>query len=119
MQAWPPAKSDTVSFYLSLRMIEIHIPSAALKKRQSRLRWTLMLIWFCASFGPGFFARDLAIEIQGWPLFFWMAAQGSVLVFVAIVVVYAWLMNRWEAQEVAGMTKRDERSPLHESNGHD
>jgi uncharacterized membrane protein len=48
-----------------------------------------------------------------------MAAQGSVLVFVAIVVVYAWLMNRWEAQEVAGMTKRDERSPLHESNGHD
>ena len=108
---WPPARPDTVSFYISLRMTEIHIPSAALKKRQGRLRWTLMLIWFCASFGPGFFARDLALEIHGWPLYFWMAAQGSVLIFVAIVVIYAWLMNRWEAQEVAATHERDQRLP--------
>jgi putative solute:sodium symporter small subunit len=32
-----------------------------------------------------------------------MAAQGSILLFICIVVIYAWLMNRWEAQEaVAG-----------------
>jgi putative solute:sodium symporter small subunit len=30
-----------------------------------------------------------------------MAAQGSILVFIIIVVVYAWLMNRWESQEAA------------------
>jgi putative solute:sodium symporter small subunit len=96
-----------------MRMTEIHIPSAALKKRQGRLRWTLMLIWFCASFGPGFFARDLAMEINGWPIYFWMAAQGSVLVFVAIVVVYAWLMNRWETQEMEAMRMRDERLSNH------
>jgi uncharacterized membrane protein len=28
-----------------------------------------------------------------------MAAQGAILVFIGIVVVYAFLMNRWEAQE--------------------
>jgi cation/acetate symporter len=39
--------------------------------------------------------------VWGWPLYFWMAAQGSILFFICIVVVYAWLMNRWEAQETA------------------
>jgi len=34
-------------------------------------------------------------------LYFWMAAQGSILFFICIVVIYAWLMNRWEAQEAA------------------
>jgi cation/acetate symporter len=53
----------------------------------------------------------LAFEVNGWPLYFWMAAQGSVLVFIAIVAVYAWLMNRWEAEEVAANTQRDEHSP--------
>ena len=61
----------------------------------------LLLVWLLVSFGPGFFARDLSVIIGGWPLYFWMAAQGSVLVFICIVVIYAWLMNRWEAQEAA------------------
>jgi len=88
---------------LSLGMADVHTPSTPLQKRQSRLRWTLVLVWVCTSFGPGFFARDLAIEVHGWPLYFWMAAQGSLLIFVAIVVVYAWLMNRWEAEEAASL----------------
>ena len=71
----------------------------------------MLLIWLCTSFGPGFFARDLAMVVNGWPLFFWMAAQGSVLVFVAIVVVYAWLMNRWEAEEVAALPMPDQDLP--------
>ena len=61
----------------------------------------LLLVWLLVSFGPSFFARDLSVIIGGWPLYFWMDAQGSVLVFICIVVIYAWLMNRWEAQEAA------------------
>jgi putative solute:sodium symporter small subunit len=61
----------------------------------------LLLVWLLVSFGPSFFARDLSVVIGSWPLYFWMAAQGSVLVFICIVVIYAWLMNRWEAQEAA------------------
>lgn len=64
-----------------------------------------MLVWLCTSFGPAFFARDLAMEIQGWPVYFWMAAQGALLIFVGIVVIYAWLMNRWEAEEAAAHNK--------------
>lgn len=62
---------------------------------------TLLLVWLLISFGPSFFARDLAVVVWGWPFYFWMAAQGSILMFFCIIVVYAFLMNRWEAQEVA------------------
>ncbi len=61
----------------------------------------LLLAWLLISFGPSFFARDLSVMVWGWPLYFWMAAQGSILLFICIVVIYAWLMNRWEAQEIA------------------
>lgn len=95
-------------------MPEIHTPSAALKKRQNRLKWALLSVWLLTSFGPGFFARNLAIEINGWPLYFWMAAQGSLLIFMAIVVLYAWLMNRWEAEEVAQLSAAHHRLLLSE-----
>ena len=65
------------------------------------LTWVLLLAWLLISFGPSFFARDLSLMVWGWPLYFWMAAPGSILLFICIVVVYAWLMNRWEAQEIA------------------
>ena len=61
----------------------------------------LLLVWLLVSFGPSFYARDLSMMVGGWPLYFWMAAQGSILLFICIVVIYAWLMNRWEAQEAA------------------
>ena len=76
-------------------------PSSTLKKRQRRLTLTLLLVWALASFGPGFFARSLSFEVLGWPFHFWMLAQGSILIFIAVVVVHAWLMNRWEAEEAA------------------
>ena len=66
------------------------------------VRATLLFVWVLASFGTAFFARDLGQTVAGWPLNFWLAAQGSVLVFIGIVVVYAWWMNRHEAATLAG-----------------
>jgi len=54
----------------------------------------LLAIWFVASFGVVFFARDLQMIVAGWPLGYWFAAQGSVLIFIAIVAVFAWVANR-------------------------
>lgn len=59
-----------------------------------RLHAGLLLLWFVASFGVVFFARDLPAMVAGWPLAFWFAAQGVVLLFIVIVIVYAWRMNR-------------------------
>lgn len=63
-----------------------------------RLHGWLLALWFAASFGVVFFARDLQVIVSGWPLGYWFAAQGSVFVFIAIVAVFAWLANRRDAE---------------------
>ncbi len=68
-------------------------------RRALVLKAVLLSVMFLVSFGVCFFARDLSFVVNGWPLHFWMAAQGAVLVFIAIVVVYAIVMNRLEAEE--------------------
>jgi putative solute:sodium symporter small subunit len=62
------------------------------------LKAVLLSVMLAASFGVCFFARSLSFPVFGWPLHFWMAAQGGVLVFIVIVVVYAAVMSRLEAQ---------------------
>ena len=52
------------------------------------------------TFVATYFARDLQQRVFGtWPLGYWIAAQGAVLVFIGIVVVYGWAMNRFERQD--------------------
>jgi putative solute:sodium symporter small subunit len=58
------------------------------------LKAALLAIWAVASFGVCFFARDLQFRIGPWPFDFWMAAQGTVIVFIVIVALYASLMKR-------------------------
>ena len=53
----------------------------------------LLAIWFVATFGVAWFARDLDFAFFGWPFAFWMAAQGALVVYVAIVWFYARYMN--------------------------
>jgi putative solute:sodium symporter small subunit len=64
------------------------------------LKAGLLLLWALVSFGATYFARDLQGMVFGsWPLGYWMAAQGAVLVFIAIVVAYGWAMNHFERQD--------------------
>lgn len=52
-------------------------------KKTSGLMWTVLLIWFVAGFAIHLFAPSLnPIHILGFPLGFYMAAQGSLIVFV-------------------------------------
>jgi len=64
--------------------------------RISSLQGWLLFCWFIASFGIVFFAHDLQQVEADWPVAYWFAAQGSVLVFILIVALYAWLANRQE-----------------------
>jgi putative solute:sodium symporter small subunit len=71
------------------------------------LKAGLLAVWVLASFGATYFARDLQQIVLGdWPLGYWMAAQGAVLVFMGIVVVYAWAMSRFERQDAAAQAQR-------------
>ena len=56
----------------------------------------LLFFWFLASFGAGILFSDLLdkIKLGGFNLGFWFAQQGSILVFVFLIVAYCILMNR-------------------------
>lgn len=63
--------------------------------RTTRLMWTILFIWFLASFVVHAFAVQLnSIVIFGFPLGFYMAAQGSLLVFVILCAWNAVAQNR-------------------------
>jgi len=66
----------------------------------TRLHGWLLLVWFLGSFGVVFFARDLQQTLVGWPISYWFAAQGSLLIFILIVAVYAWFANRADGSQV-------------------
>ncbi len=67
-------------------------------QRVRRVTAALMLLWFVAGLAIHFFARDLSFPFFGWPFSFWMAAQGSLLIFLLIVVVYVWVMERLDRE---------------------
>ncbi len=74
-------------------------------KHRARAAWwrgVLLAVWVLASFGVTFFARDLTQVVAGWPINYWWMAQGGVLVFIAIVAAYAWLMNRRSGADDGG-----------------
>jgi putative solute:sodium symporter small subunit len=60
-----------------------------------RLTASLLLVWLGATFCTVFFARELsAYSVFGWPLSFYLAAQGVALGYLAIIGVYALAMGR-------------------------
>ena len=56
----------------------------------------LLAIWFIISYGFGILWVDTfnQFSIGGAPLGFWFAQQGSIYVFVVLIFVYVYLMNR-------------------------
>ncbi len=56
----------------------------------------LLGIWFLVSYGAGIlFAKQLdSIRLGGFKLGFWFAQQGAIYVFLVLIAVYVWLMNR-------------------------
>lgn len=56
----------------------------------------LLAVWFLVSYVFGILLVDELnqIQIAGFELGFWFAQQGSIYVFVVLIFVYVWLMNR-------------------------
>lgn len=74
------------------------------------LRGVLLLVWAFSSFGLMFFAQDLQMHMGSWPVSFWLAAQGILLVFVLIVFIYAVLANK--AESVAAQDALESQLPV-------
>jgi putative solute:sodium symporter small subunit len=68
-------------------------------QRNLNLTMVLLAVWFVVTFVMGYFARPLAeINFAGWPLSFYMAAQGSLIIYIVIIWYYARAMNNLDLE---------------------
>ena len=59
----------------------------------------LLSIWFVVTFVEAWFARELnQVSFFGFPLGFYMSAQGSLVIYVILIGTYAWYMNRLDKE---------------------
>ena len=71
-------------------------------RRNLRYVGMLLVVWFLVSYGAGILFADtlngVRIPGTGFPLGFWFAQQGSIYVFVVLIFVYVFLMNRLDRE---------------------
>ena len=68
--------------------------------------WTMMVLWLIFSFVIHFFVNSLnSISILGFPLGFYMAAQGSLLAFVIMLFYFAKRQDTIDREE--GVAEED------------
>ncbi|EIJ38416.1 MULTISPECIES: DUF4212 domain-containing protein [Galbibacter] len=65
-------------------------------KENLKYLFILLSIWFLVSFGFGIILVDELnkIKLGGFKLGFWFAQQGSIYVFIILILIYVVLMNR-------------------------
>jgi putative solute:sodium symporter small subunit len=72
---------------------------AAYWRATRRVTLLLLGIWLAFTFCVIFFARSLfQFKLFGWTFSYYMAAQGTLFIYVVLVGVYAWIMPRLEAR---------------------
>ena len=68
-------------------------------QKNLRITSVLMLIWALVTFVPIYYAKALAdVIFFGWPLPFYMGAQGSLIVYVLIIWYYARFMDKLDRE---------------------
>tara|TARA_Y100000588_G_scaffold64114_1_gene63856 strand:- start:3224 stop:3523 length:300 start_codon:yes stop_codon:yes gene_type:complete len=62
----------------------------------TKLLLIMLSVWFLASFGLGILFVDQLDQFRfmGFPFGFWMAQQGYIVVFLVIIAVYVFRMNK-------------------------
>ena len=69
-------------------------------RKNLRVMAACLLIWAFAGLGCGVLFADTLnrFSLGGFPLGFWFAQQGSILVFVLLILVYGLALNRLDAE---------------------
>ena len=82
-------------------------------KKNLTIMAVLLLIWAAVGLGAGvLFADSLnAFHLGGYPLGFWFAQQGSIIVFVVLILIYAVMLNRLDQAHHRELDKMNPESP--------
>lgn len=68
-------------------------------RRNTRLTGLLLAIWFLVTFGTIWYARELnEIVVAGFPLGFYMGAQGTLILYLILVRIYASRMEELDTE---------------------
>ncbi|MCH2585062.1 MAG: DUF4212 domain-containing protein [Planctomycetes bacterium] len=72
-------------------------------QKNVKIMVVLLAIWAFVGLGCGVLFADWLNQFQlgGFPLGFWFAQQGSIIVFIILILIYAILLNRLD-NEYAG-----------------
>jgi len=64
-------------------------------KENLRYIFIILAVWFAVSYLAGILMANAldAVKIGGFPLGFWFANQGSLVIFVFLIFIYVKLMN--------------------------
>lgn len=83
------------------RPVDVHDPRvrAAIDsywRRNVRIMAVLLAIWAVVGLGCGVLFADVLNQLRlgGFPLGFWFAQQGSIIIFVLLILAYCVSMNR-------------------------
>ncbi len=66
--------------------------------RNRGLTLVLLVVWFAVTFGFTYFARSLTFTVLGWPFSFYMAAQGSLVIYLLLILLYANRLRRLDIE---------------------
>jgi len=81
-------------------------------KSNIKIVLALLSVWFFISFGCGILFVDTLDNIRfgGFKLGFWIAQQGSIFVFVALIYIYIYFMDKLDAKYNLESTKSKKNS---------
>ena len=87
-RAWNPALQESLKRYWRTNL---------------KIMMVLLAVWAIAGLGCGVLFADAlnAYSLGGYPLGFWFAQQGSIIVFVLLILIYSLLLNRLDARHHA------------------
>ncbi len=69
-------------------------------RKNVRVMVACLLVWAIAGLGCGVLFADTLnrFSLGGFPLGFWFAQQGSIVIFVLLILVYGLALNRLDAE---------------------
>ena len=68
-------------------------------RKTRRLTFVLLIIWVIVTFGASWFARELnAFSLFGFPLGFYMGAQGVIFIYLLIIWFYNYRMRKLDRE---------------------
>jgi putative solute:sodium symporter small subunit len=80
-------------------------------KKVRRRSLLLLSVWFLVGFALSIFLAEPlnAFSLGGMPFGFWMAQQGSIFVFIGLILTYVLMMERLDRE--AGVEEPDRDAP--------